>query len=104
MNKNVLADPSAEPAEAHWDRKIANEWNIRNETCPDIIKLKHVRNGGNVIVCRNQNKNLCCEAGDAINKLCASQATKKSADESTWDAVVHQVKPAVNEKQTIMLC
>ena len=40
---------------------------------------------------------MCCEAGDPINKLCAGQATK-SVGESTWDAAVHQVKPAVNEK------
>ena len=42
-------------------------------------------------------KSLCCEAGDPINKLCVGQATK-SLGESTWDAAVHQVKPAVNEK------
>ena len=31
----------------------------KNETCPDIIKLKHVRNGENVIVCKNRNKVPC---------------------------------------------
>ena len=28
----------------------------RNETCLDIIKLKHVQKGENVIVCKNRNK------------------------------------------------
>ena len=42
---------------AHWDGKIASEWNIRNKTWRDIMKLKHVQNGENIIVCRNQNKN-----------------------------------------------
>ena len=40
----VVHGRSAEPMGAHWDGKIANEWNIRNETRRDIIKLKHVRN------------------------------------------------------------
>ena len=52
----MLVDCSAEPAGAHWDGKIANKWIIRNETCPDIIKLKHVRNGENIIVFKNLKK------------------------------------------------
>ena len=54
--KNVLVGRFTESAGAYWNGKIANEWNIGNETCPDIIKLKHVRNGKNVMVCRNKNK------------------------------------------------
>ena len=57
--KSVLVSSSAEPVGAHWYRKKANQWNIGNETCPDIIKLKHVANGKNVIVCRNRNKIVC---------------------------------------------
>ena len=47
---------------------------------------------------------MCCEAGDAIRKLGADQATKKCVGGSTWDAVVHQVKPALNEKRTFTVC
>ena len=57
--KDVLVGRSTEHARAYWNGKIANEWDIGNKTCPDIIKLKHVRNGKNVMVCRNQNKILC---------------------------------------------
>ena len=32
----MLVGLSAEPVRAHWDGKIANEWNIGNETCADI--------------------------------------------------------------------
>ena len=59
MTKSVLVDCSVETAGTHWEEKIAIKWNIRNETCPDIIKLKHVRNDENVIVCKNRNKSLC---------------------------------------------
>ena len=40
----VVLGRSAEPMGAHWDGKIANEWNIRTETRRAIIKLKQVRN------------------------------------------------------------
>ena len=50
--------------------KKANKWNT--------IKLKHMRNGENVIVCGKPNS-LCCEVGDVISKLCASQATKNGS-------------------------
>ena len=38
---------------------------------------------------------------ETIRKLCAGQATKKYVGGSTWDAAVHQVKPAVNGKRTL---
>ena len=47
---------------------------------------------------------MCGEAGNAISKLCDGQATKRFVGGSTWDAVVQQVKPAVNEKRTVTLC
>ena len=55
----MLPGRSAEPVGAHWDEKIKNEWNIANELCPNIIKLKHVENRENVMVYRNQNKIIC---------------------------------------------
>ena len=68
--KIVLVGCSSKPVEAYWDRKNANKWNI--------IKLKHVQNGENVIVCGKPNS-LCCDAGDVISKLCTGQTTKKLA-------------------------
>ena len=59
LTKNVLPGRFAEPVGAHWDEKIKNEWNIANELCPNIIKLKHVENRENVMVYRNQNKIIC---------------------------------------------
>ena len=52
----------------------------------------------------NQNKIWYGEAGYAISKLCTSQVTKNMLVDVTWDAVVHQVKPAINENWTITLC
>ena len=70
---------SAEPMGAHWDGKIANEWNIRNKTRRDIIKLKRAK-----LRCK------CCEAGDANSKLCAGQATKNVlVDHSAEPAGAH---------------
>ena len=46
---------------------------------------------------------MCDETGDAISKLRADQVTKKCVGGLTCDAVVHQVKPAVNEKGTVTL-
>ena len=31
----MLVGHSTEPARAYWNGKIANEWDIGNETCPD---------------------------------------------------------------------
>ena len=69
--KIVLLGRSAEPVGAYWDGKKANKWKM--------IKLKHVQNGENVIVCGKPNS-LCCEAGDVISKLSAYQTTKKLAN------------------------
>ena len=68
--KIVLVGCSSKPVEAYWDRKNANKWNI--------IKLKHVQNGENVIVCGKPNF-VCCEACDLISKFCASHATKNGS-------------------------
>ena len=45
----------------------------------------------------NQNKIWYGEAGYAISKLCTSKVTKNVLVDVTWDAAVHQVKPAMNE-------
>ena len=79
--KVVLVGCSSKSVGAYWDRKNANKWNI--------IKLKHVQNGENVIVCGKPNS-LCCDAGDVISKFCASQATKNgSLDRSTEPLGAH---------------
>ena len=67
----MLFGRSAEPVGAYWDGKKGNKWKM--------IKLKHVQNGENVIVCGKPNS-LCCEVGDLISKLSAYQATKKLAN------------------------
>ena len=66
----MLVGCSSKSVGAYWDRKNANKWNI--------IKLKHVQNGENVIVCGKPNF-VCCEACDLISKFCASQATKNGS-------------------------
>ena len=90
VTKNVLVGCSAESLGAHSGGKIANEWNIGNETCPDIIKLKHVKNGKNVIVCKNRNKILCV-LRQMMQSATFVQARrlKICVGGSTCDAVVH---------------
>ena len=62
--KIMLVGHSAEPVGAQWDGKRANEWKIGNKTCPDIIKLKHVRNGKERDSLYELKQNsLCCAAG-----------------------------------------
>ena len=41
---------------------------------------------------------LCGEAGYAISKSCTNQVTQKCVGGYNWDVVVHQVRPAVNER------
>ena len=91
--KIVLVGCSSKPVGAYWDRKNANKWNI--------IKLKHVQNGENVIVCGKTNS-LCCEAGNVISKFCASQATKNEPLGAHWDEEIGKKMEHRNEACSVI--
>ena len=60
------------------------------------------REGNGVL--KPKQDSVCGEAGNALSKLCAGQATKKCIGGSALDPVVHQAKPALDDKRTDMLC
>ena len=105
LTKNVLPGGSAEPVGAHWDGKITNEWSNGNETWPNITKLKHVQNDENVMFCRKRKNILCVlrQVMQSANCELARRLKMGCVSGSAWDAVLRQVKAAVNEKRTVML-
>ena len=55
------------------------------------------------MVCSHWNKILCV-VRQVMQSRTNALARRSDLVDSTWDAVVHWLKPAMNEKQTITLC
>ena len=77
----------------------------RNKTCSDMYKPKCLWNSKNAIVCWNWKKILCVVRQVMQSANCVpARWLRVPLVDLTWDAVVPQVKPAMNEKRTVVLC
>ena len=77
----------------------------RNETCSDMYKIKRLWNSKNAIVCWNWNKILSVVRQVMQSANCApARQLRITFVDLTWRAVLPQVKSAVYEKRTVVLC